>query len=180
MTDNFLGEIRLFSCNFAPDGWALCNGAILQIQQNTALYSLLGKSFGGDGIKTFGLPDLRSRTPICTGQSSATTTNYTMGLAGGVETVTLTAPQMPAHNHYFAVYNGQGLVNEPNDILAIPHSSASPSVQINTYNSNATTQTTLNTESIVNVGGSEAHNNVQPFLTLNFCIAIQGIYPPRP
>lgn len=175
MTDNFLGEIRLFSCNFAPAGWALCNGALLQVKQNAALFSLIGNSFfGGDGVNTFALPDLRGRVPIHFGTGSP---SYAIGNSGGLETVTINATQMPAHNHSFAVYNGLGTVGEPNDVLAIPNGT---NAQFNIYNANVTTSTTLNAGSVAAVGGGQAHNNMQPFLTLNFCIAVQGIYPPRP
>lgn len=174
MTDNYLAEIRLFSCNFAPNGWALCDGSILQVKQYAALFSLIGKNFGGDGINTFALPDLRGRVPINIGQGT-----YALGYAAGVENVTLTASQMPVHNHAFMTYPGAGNVNEPNNIVAIP-AVAGATTEINMYNSNVTTQTTFNTAAVASVGAGEAHTNMQPFLTLNFCIAMQGIYPPRP
>lgn len=177
MTDNYLGEIRLFPINYAPEGWHVCDGTIMQIQGNQALYSLIGKTYGGDGKTTFALPDLRGRVPV--DASITNPTNYSIGMNGGAETVALTVQQMPAHNHEFQVYNGPDSAPEPNDILAIPANTIS-GAQINTYNtSNATTQT-LNAASIENAGTSQGHNNMQPFLTLNFCIAVQGIYPPRP
>jgi len=181
MTDNFLGEIRLFSCNFAPSGWALCNGAVLQVQANAALYSLLGQNFpGGNGSTTFALPDLRGRVPICLGQIKNSPNVYAIGNSGGSETVALALNQIPQHTHAFEVYNGNGTTNEPNDVLAIPHVSTAPDVKINMYNSSTASTITLNAESVVSVGSGVAHNNIQPFIALNFCIALQGIYPQRP
>lgn len=172
--ENYLGEIRLFACNFAPRYWATCNGALLSIQQNQALYSLIGTYYGGNGTTTFALPDLRGRVPMGLGPT------YPIGSSGGSETVTLTMAQMAVHSHNFMVYNGFGNQPEPNDILAIPHNANAQDVTINIYNTSATSMTTLNQDSVTITGGSQPHNNLQPYTTLNFCIALAGIFPTRP
>ena len=177
MTDNYLGEIRAFSFGFAPKGWQLCDGSLLPIQPNIALFSLLGIAFGGDGKNTFGVPDLRGRTMIDTGLNKAGTT-YTRGETGGVETVGLTLSQMPPHIHTMHVENAVGNKPIPTNILAIPQATQG-GVQINTYNQDATQSTILNPNTVGAAGGG-SHNNLQPFLAVNLCIATTGLWPPRP
>jgi microcystin-dependent protein len=163
MAEPFLSEIRIMSFVFAPKGWALCNGQLLPINQNQALFSLLGTTFGGDGRVNFALPDLRSRTPIHVGGS------HTLGERGGEPAHTLSISELPTHTHVGQASSTAG--NAPvtaNNILA-----SSPS---NIYSS-PTSLTALNASSVTNVGGSQAHVNMQPFLTLSFCIALQGIFP---
>lgn len=173
--DVYVGELRLFPWNFAPKGWALCDGSLLNIQQYAALYSLLGTHFGGNGTTTFGLPDLRGRTAINTGQIPNVTSMYTIGNSGGVENVTLTAAQAPTHNHLFMAEQVVGTVGSnvtPDPMVAQP-------VNINMFNPN-TPVVNLMSGSMDNAGGGQAHNNMQPYLVLNYCIALVGIYPPRP
>jgi microcystin-dependent protein len=163
MAEPFLSEIRIMSFVFAPKGWALCNGQLLPINQNQALFSLLGTTFGGDGRVNFGLPDLRSRTPIHVGSG------HTLGERGGEPAHTLSIAELPIHTHVAQASATAGNVPvTPNNILA-----NSPS---NIYSA-PTSLVALNPSSITNVGGSQAHLNMQPFLTLSFCIALQGIFP---
>jgi len=179
MTDNYLGEIRAFSFTYAPQGWHVCDGSVLNIQQNNALFSLIGNVFGGDGVKTFALPDLRGRTMFNMGQKGNFV--YHRGSKGGQETTGLTSSQIPLHTHDMEVENAVGNVGLPTNILAIPQAApAQGSAKINTYNTDVSQNTTLNPAVIGNTGSGQAHNNMQPFQTVNFCIATQGFYPPRP
>lgn len=168
MAEPFLSEIRIMSFEFAPKGWALCNGQLLPINQNQALFSLLGTTFGGDGRVTFALPDLRARTPIHVGSG------HTLGERGGEQAHTLSIAELPEHVH---VLNGSGSIG--NSIA--PRSATAGNILAqdpgNAYTSSATNLTALFPSSVGNVGGSQAHLNMQPFLTLNFCIALQGIFP---
>lgn len=162
MAEPFLSEIRIFSFQFAPKGWALCNGQLLPINQNQALFSLLGTTFGGDGRVNFALPDLRGRTPIHEGSS------HTLGERGGEQAHTLTISELPTHAHVLQGKNANAATNSPSgavlaNTVAVYHSASS--------------LVSLNPGSVANVGGSQAHLNMQPFLTLNFCIALQGIFP---
>ena len=165
--DPFLGEIRMFGGNFAPQDWAICAGQLLSISQNDALYALLGTTYGGDGINTFALPDLRGRVPIHRGS------NYALGQAGGVETVTLSAAQLPAHSHAVACASTPADGNNPaGKVLAdnanlTPYSSAGPAAAMNA--------------GVVTIaqGGGQPHDNMVPFQAVNFIIALVGIFPPR-
>ena len=163
MAEPFLSELRIMSFVFAPKGWALCNGQFLPINQNQALFALLGTTFGGNGQTTFALPDLRGRTPIHTGNG------HTLGEKGGEQAHTLTGNEMPAHSH--AVNASQaftgGTDTPANNFLGGGN---------NVYHSPAGL-TTLSPATVTNVGGSQAHLNMQPFLTVSFCIALQGIFP---
>jgi microcystin-dependent protein len=162
MAEPFLSEIRIMSFAFAPKGWALCNGQLLPINQNQALFSLLGTTFGGDGRVNFALPDLRARAPIHVGGG------HTLGERGGEQAHTLSIAELPTHTHAAQASPNTGDVSNPtNAVLA----SAS-----NVYRT-ADSLTALSAASVANVGGSQAHLNMQPFLTLNFCIALQGIFP---
>jgi microcystin-dependent protein len=163
MAEPFLSEVRIMSFVFAPKGWALCNGQLLPINQNQALFSLLGTTFGGDGRVNFALPDLRSRTPIHVGSG------HTLGERGGEPAHTLSIAEIPTHTHVLNASSTAGNVPvPPNNVLA-----NSPS---NIYSA-PTSLVSLNAGSVTNVGGSQAHLNLQPFLTLSFCIALQGIFP---
>ena len=163
MTEPFIGEIQLFGFNFNPRGWAFCNGPTLPISQNTALFSLLGTTFGGNGQVNFALPDLRGRVPIHVGNS------HTLGERSGEQAHTLSIAEMPTHTHVMhastAATDTQGL---PTNTLLAP---------VNNMYRPPTTLTPMQPASVTNVGGSQAHLNMQPFLTLSFCIALQGIFP---
>ena len=163
MAEPFLSEIRIFSFVFAPKGWALCNGQLLPINQNQALFSLLGPTFGGNGQTTFALPDLRARTPIHVGSG------HTLGERGGQQAHTLSISELPTHTHVVNGSSNPGSSNHPNNAVLSNNSS-------NTY-ANASNLVAMQPQSISNVGGSQAHLNMQPFLTLSFCIALQGIFP---
>lgn len=164
MAEPFLSEIRIMSFGFAPQGWALCNGQLLPINQNQALFSLLGTTYGGDGRVNFGLPNLQGRTPIHTGNG------HILGEAGGEQAHTLSVSEMPTHTHIANASTANGSTNFANGniLAAAGNLYAAPN-----------SLTTLNPTSITNVGGSQAHLNMQPFLTLTFCIALQGIFPSR-
>jgi microcystin-dependent protein len=169
MSEPFLGEIRIFPYNFAPRSWAFCNGQILSIAQNTALFSLLGTTYGGNGTTTFALPDLRGRVAISSGQGPGLS-NYDLGQVGGTESVTLTQNQMPGHSHLASVNNGAATTTRPNNQV--------PAQSTPAYAA-AGDGSTFNPAFIQNTGGGQPHGNVQPFLTLNFCIALEGIFPSR-
>jgi len=162
MSEPFLSEIKIVSFNFAPRGWALCNGQLLPINQNQALFSLLGTTYGGDGRVNFSLPDLRGRIPLHNGN------NHTLGERGGEENHTLNQSEMPAHSHNFRANDGV-----PNQGAAAGNIWASNS---GAYSS-ASPDAVMNPASIGNIGGSQPHTNTQPFLALNFIIALQGIFP---
>ncbi len=164
MSTPFLGEIKIVSFIFAPKGWAECIGQLLPINQNQALFSLLGTTYGGDGQTNFALPDLRGRVPFHTGNT------LTLGQRGGEEAHTLNITELPAHNHVPA-----GSSNAAN--AAAPTGNVWATLTSAGYA--AASNTSLNPASITNTGGSQAHNNQSPFLVLNFCIALQGIFPSR-
>ncbi len=164
MADPFLSELRIMSFVFAPKGWALCNGQLLPINQNQALFSLLGTTYGGDGRVNFALPDLRGRTPIHTGGQIGAL----LGQRAGEATHTLTSSEMPTHTHIAQGSNNDGdNVIPTGNVLGVVAGLYGPSAAL----------TSLNPASVTNVGGSQPHENRQPFLTLNFCIALQGIFP---
>lgn len=170
----YIGEIRIFSCNFAPKGWAFCNGQPLAISQNTALFSLLGTTYGGDGRTTFNLPDLRDRVPLFWGQAPGLSA-YTIGEVGGTDTVTLLLNQLATHNHQPMAASGNGQSSPVGNAWGTGAGRTPPPVYV------SGTPNTSMAASILNpTGGSLPHANVQPYLTLNFCIALQGIFPPRP
>lgn len=165
MSDPFLGEIRMMANNFAPRNWAYCSGQLLSISQNTALFSLLGTTYGGDGRTSFALPDLRGRVPIHEG-SGVGLPSYSLGQRGGEETVTLNVNQLPAHSHTVRA-DTNNTQQSPFDhyIGQLPFESSANGV--------------MGSESIGLVGGGQSHQNMQPFLTIGFCIALAGIYPSR-
>jgi microcystin-dependent protein len=181
MGETYLGEISLGAFNFAPHGFALCNGQVLSISQNTALFSLLGTNFGGDGQSTFELPNLQGRVPIHFGQSAGTS-QYVIGQTGGVETVTLTQNQIPAHSHLVNVNAAAGTTATPGTttyLAAGPPTGSGPNAtMLDLYTTNAST-TTLNAATIANTGGSQPHSILQPFLVVTYVIALQGIFPSR-
>jgi microcystin-dependent protein len=165
MAEPFLSEIRLMSFVFAPKGWALCNGQLLPINQNQALFSLLGTTFGGDGRVNFALPDLRGRTPIHVGSG------HTLGERGGEQAHTLSISELPQHTHVVNATQNSATDGTPSSSLVLAQSTAA-----NLYGP-ATALQAMAAGAVSNVGGSQAHLNMQPFLTLSFCIALQGIFP---
>lgn len=171
MTDQFLGEIRPVGFNFAPTGWALCNGQLLPISQYTALFSLLGTYYGGNGTTNFALPDLRGRVVIDQGNGPGLSP-YVIGEMDGVETVTLLTTQMPAHTHAVNAENDIGDNTSPANNF-----SAESANRNNEYSTTA--NTTMNPQAIGPAGGNLPHDNIQPYLVVNYVIALQGIYPQR-
>jgi microcystin-dependent protein len=171
MSSPFIGEIRMFGGNFAPAGWALCNGQQLSIADNSALYSLIGTTYGGDGVNTFKLPDLRGRAPLHQGQGPSTS-NYVIGQLGGVETVTLTGNQIPSHTHAPPACSSN---NGTSDNPAGDYWSASAT---KLYTQTAA-DSTMNAGAVAATGGSQPHDNMVPFQAVNFIIALQGIFPSR-
>lgn len=172
MSDQFLAEIRIFPFNFAPKGWALCDGQLQPINQNTALFSLLGTQFGGDGITTFALPDLQGSSPVDFGSGTGLTPRN-MGDAGGEQTVTLLASQMPAHTHTAQAGASGGQGSPLGNAWASGIRGRPPAYGPSGAN------VAMSPSAISPAGGSQPHNNLMPYLCLNFCIALQGIFPPR-
>ena len=174
MADPFVAEIRMFAGNFAPTGWALCSGQLLPISQNTALFSLLGTFYGGDGKSTFALPDLQGLVPIHQGQGQGLS-EYFLGQASGTESVTLLQSEMPLHTHTLQADTfdtGDGRVPGPGFSL----SKTSPG---NAYQSDTAPLTQMNSQALAVSGSSFPHNNMMPYLTVTFIIAMQGVFPPR-
>jgi microcystin-dependent protein len=168
----FLGEIRNFGFNFPPRNWAQCAGQLLSIQQNTALFSLLGTMYGGNGTTNFALPDLRGRMPIGWGQGPGLS-NYVQGEVGGTENTTLLISNLPSHNHALNAKTGGGNQGAPTGNLL------AASDQRNSQYTSATADTTLAANAIGNTGSGNSFSNMQPFLTMNYCIALTGIFPAR-
>lgn len=166
MAEPFLGEVRLMSFNFAPKGWAFCNGQLLPINQNQALFSLLGTTYGGDGRVNFALPDLRGRTPIHVGSG------HTLGERGGEQAHTLSISELPAHFH---VLNGTN--TQSNTSVVGTGNVLAKSAPSEFFTGDTSNLAAMAPASVTNVGGSQAHLNMQPFLTISFCIALQGIFP---
>jgi len=166
MAEPFLGETRIMSFNFAPKGWAMCNGQFLPINQNQALFALFGTIFGGNGQTTFALPDLRGRTPIHFGNT------HTLGERAGEEAHTLTINGLPTHRHVLVASNQAVSTNIPSNTNLLGNTTPNQ-----VYNASSQNLVAMNPASISNIGGSQAHLNMQPFLALNFCIALQGIFP---
>jgi microcystin-dependent protein len=177
MAEAFLGEIRMFGFNFAPQGWAMCNGQLLSISQNDALFALLGTTYGGNGTTTFGLPNLQSRVPIHQGQGSGLSP-YPIGAFGGVENVTLTVSQTAAHTHL--VY-ADGDVPSNNSPSPSGNALATFATGGDIYATAAGLKkaVTMNPLMIAAAGGGQPHGNIQPYLVVNFCIALVGIFPSR-
>ncbi len=175
MANPFVGEVRVFAGNFAPIGWAFCNGQLLPISQNTALFSLLGINYGGDGRSTFGLPNLQGAFPVHAGASAGPGLSQRVtGQVGGAETVTLTATQLPPHNHTMEAANGATTGTPDGTVSLAPTSNGSALYR-------APDGTYLNTapSDLVASGGGNAHGNLPPYLALSFIIALQGVFPPR-
>ena len=176
MTDPFLAEIRIFPFNFAPKGWAACNGQLIPISQNTALFSLLGTTYGGDGKSNFALPNLQGNSAMHWGQGAGLS-SYFIGENGGEANVTLLQTEMPGHPHALQADARPANLNNPSPNNSLARST--PAMIYKTPASNPPLQP-MAANVVTIAGGSQPHNNMMPFLTLNFCIALQGIFPQRP
>ncbi|MGZ8345695.1 MAG: phage tail protein [Allosphingosinicella sp.] len=169
MGQPFIGEIRLFAGNFAPVGWAFCNGQTLAIAENDALFTLIGTTYGGDGQNSFRLPDLQGRVPVHKGTGAGVT--YQLGEQGGVESVTLTTNQIPAHTHSLIVSQDQGSQSDPTNAMV----GSNPTVQL--FRPGAAVQT-FDASAMSPVGGSQPHDNLQPYIAIHYIIALFGLFPP--
>ncbi|HEY3897327.1 MAG TPA: tail fiber protein [Chthoniobacter sp.] len=176
MSNPFLAEIRMFGFNFAPYGWALCDGQLLPISQNAALFSLVGTYYGGNGQTSFGLPNLQGRCPVNSGQGTGLSL-YQLGEMEGQPTVSLSDSEIPAHSHNFMVHDllppAPDAAPAPNEVLG--HSNGGPAY----VDPAPATLQALNTSALSFTGGGSAHNNMMPYLVVNFCIALQGVFPQR-
>lgn len=171
MADPFVAEIRIFPFNFAPKGWAWCDGQLLPLSQNTALFSLLGTTYGGNGKSNFALPDLQGRAPMHPGQGLGLSL-HDLGETGGSETVTLLESEIPAHSHAISASASDGTNNSPTG------EKLAAGVGIGQYAAPGPL-TALSANALTPAGGDAPHNNMQPYLTFYFCIALQGVFPPR-
>jgi len=169
MSEPFVAEIRIFAGNFAPRGWAFCNGQLLPVSQNTALFSLIGTTYGGDGRTSTALPNLQGRAPMHPGRGPGLTARR-LGERGGVETVTLTEAQMPSHNHTARASEEDGRFLTPENMYFGAGS---------TIYAQGTSNATMAEQTLPNAGGSQPHDNLQPFLVMNYIIALVGLYPSR-
>ena len=174
MSDQFLAEIRIFPFNFPPTGWAFCDGQLMPISQNTALFALLGTYYGGDGKSTFALPNLQGAAPMQTGQGQGLSERF-LGEMSGSESITLLVSEMPFHTHTLLAGPDPANAQIPTDTVCLTRSSGG-----NAYSTVTTGLVTMAPQVLTPAGGSLPHNNMQPYLTLNFCIALQGIFPQRP
>jgi microcystin-dependent protein len=170
MSDPYVGEIRIFAGSFAPAGWALCQGQIMPISQNDVLFTLIGTTFGGDGEETFALPNLASRVPLGHGTGPGLT-SHTIGEAAGVESVTLTTQQIPLHSHAMLAATANGQQPQPQNAYLAQTNPGFPYVAASSPFQN------MNAASLTPVGGSQPHENMQPYLVINFIIALFGIFP---
>lgn len=170
MSNPFVGEIRMFGGNFAPAGWMLCQGQLLPISENETLFNLIGTTYGGDGQETFALPNLQSRVPMHAGQGPGISQNYQLGEVAGVESVTLTTNQIPIHNHAFlASLSAPSSTDPTNQVIA-------QSSQIHMFTEDVANKQ-MNPNSLTPTGGSQPHENLQPYLAINFIISLFGIFP---
>lgn len=177
MSNPFLAEVRIFPFNFAPKGWAFCDGQVLPLSQNTALFSLLGTIYGGDGKSNFALPNLQGNAPMHPGQGPGLSL-HDLGETGGSDTVTLLLSEIPAHTHAINCIDGARVAGQsgvPSNAVPVK-TGGTPA---NPYTSGATANLTMAANMVAQAGGNQPHNNLMPYLTLNFCIALQGVYPSR-
>lgn len=174
MSEPFLAEIRIVGFNFAPRGWAFCDGQILPINQNQSLYSLLGTTYGGDGRTSFALPDLRGRSPIHVGRADGGAYR-TLGQKSGEETHTLSSAEMPTHTHAFQGTGQAATTASPGSNRTLAQTAATDPV----YADGRNDPVVMGAGALLNVGGGQAHENMQPYIALNFCIALQGLFPSR-
>jgi microcystin-dependent protein len=171
MADPFVAEIRIFPFNFAPQGWAWCDGQLLPISQNTALFSLLGTTYGGDGKSNFALPDLQGRAPMHPGQGPGLSL-HDLGETGGSETVTLLESEIPSHSHALRAATDDGDLSAPSPSRSLARSTGG-------FAYGAAPNGSLSDQALAPAGGDTPHNNLQPYLAFYFCIALQGVFPPR-
>lgn len=176
MSEPFIGEIRVFGFDFAPRGWAFCDGQLLPVGQYTALYSILGTTYGGDGRTSFALPNLHGRAPMMYGRGPGLTARRE-GEVGGVSHVTLTHAEMPSHTHTMLVSTAPARSGEPKDQYLGTARGALPYVEVA---GGTEPDTVMAADALAPAGGSLPHNNLQPYLVLNYCIALEGLFPPRP
>lgn len=174
MSDQFLAEIRIFPFNFAPTGWAFCDGQLMPLSQNTALFALLGTFYGGDGKSTFALPDLQGSAPMQPGQGQGLSLRD-LGEMSGVESITLLVSEIPVHTHALRSSTEPGDNSVPGPTLALTTSAGAFA-----YVSGSPPLSMMAFQALPPAGGGLPHNNMQPYLTLNFCIALQGVFPQRP
>jgi len=172
--DPFVAEIRIFPFNFAPKGWAFCDGQILPLSQNTALFSLLGTTYGGDGKSNFALPNFQGAAPMHQGQGPGLSLRD-LGETGGEQTVTLLQSEMPSHSHAANAFSGHGTLGDPTNNVWASVTIGRQGVDFYGTSTNAS----MSSQALAPAGGDQPHNNMSPYLTLNFCIALQGVYPPR-
>jgi microcystin-dependent protein len=173
MADPFVAEVRIFAFSFAPTGWARCDGQLMPISQNTALFSLLGTTYGGNGVSNFALPDLQGRAPMHPGQGPGLSL-HDLGEAGGSETVTLLESEIPAHNHALVGSNEDGTQGTLTAGISLASSVGGQHYQTTTSGTVA-----MAANALTPAGGHQSHNNMMPYLTVQFCIALQGVFPPR-
>lgn len=179
MANPFVAEIRIFPFNFAPKGWAFCAGQLMPISQNTALFSLLGTTYGGDGKSTFALPNLQGLVPLHPGQGPGLSL-YDLGETGGSQNVTLLTTELPAHSHALNAAAGDATSADPtNGFYAKANHTGNPAGAVWPYTTATSNNVSAGVNSIGFIGGSQPHNNMMPYLALNFCIALQGVFPPR-
>lgn len=174
MADPFVAEIRIFPFNFAPKGWAWCDGQLLPLSQNTALFSLLGTTYGGNGKSNFALPDLQGRAPMQPGQGPGLSL-HDLGETGGSETVSLLESEIPSHSHTARASSDFGDLQTPSPARSLARSQNASAYQSTTNQAIVS----LAPEALAPAGGDQPHNNLQPYLTFYFCIALQGVFPPR-
>jgi microcystin-dependent protein len=172
MADPFVAEIRIFPFNFAPKGWAWCDGQLLPLSQNTALFSLLGTTYGGNGKSNFALPDLQGRAPMHPGQGPGLSL-HDLGETGGSETVTLLESEIPSHSHALRASTDPSNAQIPGPTLSLSRATA------NAYSTTTTGLAAMAPQALAPAGGDQPHNNLQPYLTFYFNIALQGVFPPR-
>lgn len=174
MSDQFVAEIRIFPFNFPPTGWAFCDGQLMPISQNTALFSLLGTTYGGDGKSTFALPNMQGNAPMQPGQGQGLSLRD-LGEMSGVESITLLQTEMPVHNHGLMAQSNPANLAAPSPLRSWARSAPDAA-----YKATPTADALFDIQALGISGGGLPHNNMQPYLTLNFCIALQGIFPQRP
>jgi microcystin-dependent protein len=179
MSQSFIGQLMYVSFNFAPKGWAMCNGQTLSIQQNAALFSLLGTSYGGNGVQTFALPNMQSRAPVHNGQGPGLSP-YTLGEQTGTQTHTLLTTELPAHIHTLSASTTNGTTQEPATNVMLSHAvSGGGTMQPDIYAPSGGSQVPMANQSLANTGGSQPFTLLKPYLTVNCCIALVGIFPSR-